>query len=278
MRGRKGFTLIELLVVIAIIAILAAILFPVFARAREAARKITCVSNARQLAQAVLSYTIDWNEKLPTVCFDDNDGCLGRYTNRCPAHGVPGGTDPEEGGHTWQMADVTYIYVKNERLYECPTLGPAGDYWIKFDWAGTDYHNIRHLPGKCLWSGSYFYSCGHGLAVDNDTPFGVLLYYWGPKGIFKGGAGNDSPDLFFPCSQNLGNISNVGNKILLGCDSYGVHEGKDDDWIEEHFLPPPFGLGDAMGGDVVAFCDGHAEYRKFSFKQMLDLLLQPNQL
>jgi prepilin-type N-terminal cleavage/methylation domain-containing protein len=56
---RSGFTLIELLVVIAIIAILAAILFPVFAAARENARKITCVSNLRQLATAVQMYTQD---------------------------------------------------------------------------------------------------------------------------------------------------------------------------------------------------------------------------
>jgi prepilin-type N-terminal cleavage/methylation domain-containing protein/prepilin-type processing-associated H-X9-DG protein len=59
---RRGFTLIELLVVIAIIAILAAILFPVFAQAREAARKSTCLSNARQLATAAQMYTQDYDE------------------------------------------------------------------------------------------------------------------------------------------------------------------------------------------------------------------------
>src|SRR5437870_6729880 len=62
---RRGFTLIELLVVIAIIAILAAILFPVFAQAREAARKSTCISNMRQVGMALLMYAGDFDETLP---------------------------------------------------------------------------------------------------------------------------------------------------------------------------------------------------------------------
>jgi prepilin-type N-terminal cleavage/methylation domain-containing protein len=64
-RGRRGFTLIELLVVIAIIAILAAILFPVFARAREAARRTACVSNMKQVTSAFMLYTQDYDEVLP---------------------------------------------------------------------------------------------------------------------------------------------------------------------------------------------------------------------
>jgi prepilin-type N-terminal cleavage/methylation domain-containing protein/prepilin-type processing-associated H-X9-DG protein len=64
---RKGFTLIELLVVIAIIAILAAILFPVFARAREKARQSTCTSNQRQIAAAMLMYAQDHEETLPNT-------------------------------------------------------------------------------------------------------------------------------------------------------------------------------------------------------------------
>src|SRR5687768_3902496 len=63
--ARRGFTLIELLVVIAIIAILAAILFPVFAQAREKARAISCLSNTKQLALAVQQYVQDYDEALP---------------------------------------------------------------------------------------------------------------------------------------------------------------------------------------------------------------------
>ena len=62
---RRGFTLIELLVVIAIIAILAAILFPVFAKAREKARQASCLSNIKQISIAVLQYAQDYDERLP---------------------------------------------------------------------------------------------------------------------------------------------------------------------------------------------------------------------
>jgi prepilin-type N-terminal cleavage/methylation domain-containing protein len=62
---RKGFTLIEILVVIAIQAVLVALLFPVFFRAREAARKTTCASNVRQLAQAWVMYAQDWDDTAP---------------------------------------------------------------------------------------------------------------------------------------------------------------------------------------------------------------------
>src|SRR5438552_4097577 len=64
---RRGFTLIELLVVIAIIAILAAILFPVFAQAREKARQISCVSNQKQIGTATMMYIQDYDELFPTA-------------------------------------------------------------------------------------------------------------------------------------------------------------------------------------------------------------------
>ena len=67
---RKGFTLIELLVVIAIIAILAAILFPVFARARENARRTSCASNLKQIGLGFLQYTQDYDERLPRIPAD----------------------------------------------------------------------------------------------------------------------------------------------------------------------------------------------------------------
>src|SRR3954470_6189627 len=66
LQRRHGFTLIELLVVIAIIAILAAILFPVFAQARDQARKTTCLSNTKQLGLGVMMYIQDYDEQFPT--------------------------------------------------------------------------------------------------------------------------------------------------------------------------------------------------------------------
>jgi prepilin-type N-terminal cleavage/methylation domain-containing protein/prepilin-type processing-associated H-X9-DG protein len=77
--GRKGFTLIELLVVIAIIAILAAILFPVFAQARESARKISCLSNVKQLALGWLMYSQDYDEAYAMTAQLDGDPATGNW-------------------------------------------------------------------------------------------------------------------------------------------------------------------------------------------------------
>ncbi len=93
---QPGFTLIELLVVIAIIAILAAILFPVFAKAREKARQTTCLSNEKQLGLGFLQYIQDNEEKLPT--------------------GIIGGAD--RFGTSWD--GQIYPYVKSAAVYRCP--------------------------------------------------------------------------------------------------------------------------------------------------------------
>jgi prepilin-type N-terminal cleavage/methylation domain-containing protein len=102
MRTRRGFTLIELLVVIAIIAILAAILFPVFARAREKSRQASCLSNLKQLGLACLMYAQDYDEmvvpgevQVPTVIrWHYTNGFLTPYINnpqvyRCPSADGP---------------------------------------------------------------------------------------------------------------------------------------------------------------------------------------------
>jgi prepilin-type N-terminal cleavage/methylation domain-containing protein/prepilin-type processing-associated H-X9-DG protein len=106
---RRAFTLIELLVVIAIIAILAAILFPVFARARENARRASCLSNMKQIGLGIMQYTQDFDEHLPTrynYYFD-----AGGYTL---PNGQPGTTVI-----LWYME--IYPYVKNYQVYQCPS-------------------------------------------------------------------------------------------------------------------------------------------------------------
>jgi prepilin-type N-terminal cleavage/methylation domain-containing protein/prepilin-type processing-associated H-X9-DG protein len=90
---RRGFTLIELLVVIAIIAILAAILFPVFARARENARKTSCLSNQKQLGLGLMMYAQDNDEAMPVGC--------------------------NSGGNGWAVSIAPY--VKSTQIYTCPS-------------------------------------------------------------------------------------------------------------------------------------------------------------
>ena len=108
---KRGFTLIELLVVIAIIAILAAILFPVFARARENARRASCMSNQKQIGLGIMMYSQDYDEKLPPTYNYWNASTLA----------------------WWE--DVTEPYLKSSQIFICPsestpsawgTLRPSG--------------------------------------------------------------------------------------------------------------------------------------------------------
>ena len=111
---RRGFTLIELLMVIAIIAILAAILLPVFALAREAARKASCVSNLKQLGNAVQMYSQDYDETLPNAGSEGESGDLtgslepylkqraGKGIWRCPSHSGFASAYTSSYGYNWQ--------------------------------------------------------------------------------------------------------------------------------------------------------------------------------
>ena len=96
---RKGFTLIELLVVIAIIAILAAILFPVFARARAKARQACCLSNLKQIGLGILQYAGDFDEQLP---------------------------DPYNWGGEGVWTVKIAPYLKNQQILNCPDAKPKG--------------------------------------------------------------------------------------------------------------------------------------------------------
>ena len=115
---KKGFTLIELLVVIAIIAILAAILFPVFARARENARRSSCQSNLKQIGLGVFQYTQDYDEKYPRSWIDNGGG--GTWT----APTVATAATADQG---W----VTSLqpYLKSAQIFQCPseTVPPGVD-------------------------------------------------------------------------------------------------------------------------------------------------------
>lgn len=101
-RNRRGaFTLIELLVVIAIIAILAAILFPVFGRARENARRSSCASNFKQIGLGMMQYAQDYDETMPLFSYAGFAGY--------------GGAD----GARW--ADMAFPYIKSTQIFDCPS-------------------------------------------------------------------------------------------------------------------------------------------------------------
>jgi prepilin-type N-terminal cleavage/methylation domain-containing protein/prepilin-type processing-associated H-X9-DG protein len=106
---KKAFTLIELLVVIAIIAILAAILFPVFAQAKEAAKKTSCLSNNRQLGIGIMMYLNDNDDRYP-----GND------------QWVPSPTNSNPGDPRMPYDLMIMPYVKNEKIFSCPSDSVGG--------------------------------------------------------------------------------------------------------------------------------------------------------
>ena len=175
---RRGFTLIELLVVIAIIAILAAILFPVFARAREKARQASCASNLKQIGLAMLMYAQDYDNMLP-------DSLMMRNFSDSSAWWMP-----------WYWC--IYPYVKNLQVFDCPSWGFARTAYPPISGLSPSgirtggYGNIREVMG---YAGSIGYRAadwgpypnpgisGYGVPLDRMTaPAEIILVvdstYW----------------------------------------------------------------------------------------------------
>lgn len=149
-----GFTLIELLVVIAIILLLAAILFPVFGRARDNARRSTCLSNLRQIALAEMQYTQDYDESF--------SGALARQA----VGGVCGGS-PDY--NPWGV--VLQPYIKSTQVFLCPSAGkPAGTYncnFYKYISYGYNHNALGYDPGV---------TGGHKKVSQVQTPAEVIMF------------------------------------------------------------------------------------------------------
>src|SRR5438309_1928056 len=115
----RGFTLIELLVVIAIIAILAAILFPVFAQARESARTASCLSNEKQLLLGIMQYIQDYDEKFPTPVYT--------LSSADPRYGKPDAPWGPYAQHYLGWDKLIQPYVKNTGVFKCPSAADGPD-------------------------------------------------------------------------------------------------------------------------------------------------------
>jgi prepilin-type N-terminal cleavage/methylation domain-containing protein/prepilin-type processing-associated H-X9-DG protein len=199
-RSRSGFTLIELLVVIAIIAILAAILFPVFAQAREKARAISCLSNEKQLGLAFMQYSQDYDETLPS-------GSEVNYGGRL--------------GAGW--AGQVYAYVKSVAVFHCPDDTTEGNpnatpptYPVSYSYntlVPNSYNNVKgHLsaftsPAKTVILSE---SVGDTAAVDApnegcQTPFPSASAY-SCAGVFSSAS---TGNRFFAGEGNSGDTLTV---------------------------------------------------------------------
>jgi prepilin-type N-terminal cleavage/methylation domain-containing protein/prepilin-type processing-associated H-X9-DG protein len=177
----RGFTLIELLVVIAIIAILAAILFPVFARARESARRTGCLSNMKQMTTAILMYSQDYDEILPYQ--QDGDIC-----------------DFAKSPHAvWLNSTVPYI--KNRQVLYCPSSDVAAQWGLPTAASDSNYWYNGHASQKPLAAiplpaeSILFVEWAHRTACTGMRPY--------PKDTCppaKQGQSGTCPDTFHPSS------------------------------------------------------------------------------
>ena len=172
---KKGFTLIELLVVIAIIAILAAILFPVFARARENARRSSCSSNIKQIGLGFQQYIQDYDERFPLV--------------------AGGGATGTAGNLTQGWAIQLQPYLKSSQIFQCPseTNSPANvsstvagyggqgysDYWYNSRLSGSSQARVDQVSSTIIngdgqnGSAAYAFSgegITNGITNDGSTP------------------------------------------------------------------------------------------------------------
>jgi prepilin-type N-terminal cleavage/methylation domain-containing protein len=244
LRRRPGFTLIELLVVIAIIAILAAILFPVFAQAREKARQASCTSNLKQVGLAVFMYASDHDECLP----------LGAY-NPDPARPVTFWYDLVEPyvkvGAAGYITPETPAARKHAQFWVCPSFGsenapvgpgdtpppplPPGRYFPANSYVANanlmpfwhrDFANVGTFPGKPTPLAAL------------EAPAQVVLTAHGRGSI--NGVGGD--DWFSGCDGLEANYPNTGNPVIGNASQYCAAR-------YQH-----------SGGSLYLLADGHARW------------------
>lgn len=209
---RRGFTLIELLVVIAIIAILAAILFPVFARAREKARAASCQSNLKQIGLGMLQYSQDWDEAY-----------VASY------YGSQGNNKNTDGVTNYKWMDAVYPYIKSEQVFNCPSAyrngnngaipyqyndsGPTGNAY------GSYAINIVYRPDltqpKFLCPASYTGNNGAGaINVKTSAIQNPSSTMWVSEGYGAGTPTGNWPSAFslngVVCNNGIASAANVG--------------------------------------------------------------------
>jgi prepilin-type N-terminal cleavage/methylation domain-containing protein/prepilin-type processing-associated H-X9-DG protein len=240
-REQSGFTLIELLVVIAIIAILVAILFPVFATAQEKARQTNCASNQKQLGLAFMQYAQDYDSRYPMAVTNTlrlNSKYWSQFT-----YGFPATFEPD--CDTWPNA--IYPYVKAYGAYYCPSTHPLSSFG-NFGSTGSD-------PISYVYNGDL-------QSINEDKinqPTQVILLWGGMGNNAAEGREFSDPVLSCPnfnttCAYDpTGNVFG-GNGMTDKDMSYGLIGGESTDTTF-------FVHGN---GDNVLFTDGHVKWMTYN--------------
>ena len=276
MINRQGFTLIELLVVIAIIAILAAILFPVFAQAREAARTTVCLSNVKQLSLGAMMYVQDYDERFWAWNwgFDCNGGNV--------SNGV---TLPRDSAAFWTMA--IYPYVKNKQIYQCPDdILQWDDAWANNEGQSCSDDNGTHDyfapgPGVYYWDtgnagwNPNFVSYGANESLDGSTKLAAIR---APAQFMMFGdcASQLANDWTGTAGANASNAQQIVSRVAFSADPYGCCLMWDSNQTATQFQQMTSDNGVAItgnylanstrhhGGENISFTDGHAKYYQWT--------------
>lgn len=173
-RKRTAFTLIELLVVIAIVSILAAILFPVFTRARENARRASCMSNLKQIGLGFIMYAQDYDEHMPSAYLSSHVNGSFKYPN--------GNSYPTQ---SWYAA--IYPYIKSAQLFNCPSVDTAILYGGGYQMVNFPYsYNYRYPAGVTNPGISLGHNdrSGANIAGIDDT-VGTIMVVEGSKAVVR---------------------------------------------------------------------------------------------
>ncbi|HEX2999142.1 MAG TPA: DUF1559 domain-containing protein [Armatimonadota bacterium] len=247
-KGKSGFTLIELLTVIAIIAILAGILLPALSRAREMARRSTCSSNLRQLAQAVVMYARDYNDRLPCTydaCADGQSTGYGGwmyFTDRGNA------STPTK---FWPKYGTLFEYTGGkENIFTCADDEIAAQALEQF--SSAQY-------GKCGCSYSINWRLSTVCAADNGKVGSKSCFYIGHKLSRI----RDASSIFLFVEE--GSRSSNPNDMYDSTDDGYFNGTSGVDWQNKPTLRHAKGFN-------VAFCDGHADYLKADSQEAQDVL------
>ena len=244
--SRAGFTLIELLVVIAIIAILASILFPVFGRARENARKSSCLSNLKQIGLGLMQYTQDYDENIPYSGYGYN---------------VAGAPVSPNAYSSYKWADVIQPYIKSDQLFTCPSdTGPNAKF-TSFPGAANTSRATNTSTGQPL-GGSYSVNVTYGGNRPATPPSGQNLSV----------VVSPSTTIYAVESQSVPNNQLYWSNFWY--DSPPVNKGTDPNVagfnMDAAASTPFFGYRDGSGRSYyfyarhlmmgnALFCDGHAK-------------------
>lgn len=262
---KSGFTLIELLVVIAIIAILAAILFPVFAQARESARKTSCLSNAKQLGLGIMMYIQDYDE---TMVMSANDSAPGVLRDNGTVY---------RNWNPWTKQ--IQPYVKNVDLLMCPdntensfivSANPTARKEI-YSAYGFNYGYLGTFAGfDPSGTGNYIWQPISLAAVNKPASIVMITDAQGPNYA--------TADHAFVWTQPTGDIIDPPDAYLSDKVFWGGGWGNtcSDQGITANYDYPCYGGVDfrhsgttklvpnqaPMGGASTVFCDGHAKFYK----------------